>query len=281
MNFIIGLVVGIGCTLTGYILHHGKLYVLYQPTEYIIIFGLAAGSFVVSNPPGNLKHNLKVFKSIFKSRPYKKQDYLDILKFQFVMFKLAKTKGMLQLEAHIENPEESTIFSEYPSILKDHHITDFICDYMRLLTMGVEDKYVIGDMMEAEIEDHAHHNADAAGAWVTLGDAFPAIGIVAAVLGVIITMGSISEPPEVLGKLIGAALVGTFFGIFVAYGVVGPIGKYIEKFYAEEKYYYVCIQKGIVSFLDGASPQVCVEVARKVVPSHLRPSFSALEEYLG
>jgi chemotaxis protein MotA len=279
MKFFIGAIVVIGCTLTGYYLHGGNIMVLYQPTEYLIIGGAAVGSFIIANTGHSIKGCLKGIKTCLKGGlPYTKAQYLELLKFQYEIFKFMKTKGMLEIESHIENPDKSDLFSKYPSILSNHHALDFICDYIRVMTMGVDDKYQLEDMMDKELEVHHHEKHVISHAVVTIGDALPAIGIVAAVLGVIITMGSIAEPPEILGGLVGAALVGTFLGIFLCYGLVGPMGQYLDKYFSEEHQYFDCIKTGLLCHLQGNAPAVSAEFARKVIPDVVKPSFKELEE---
>lgn len=278
MKFIIGVIVVMGSVLGGYVLHGGNLGVLYQPTEYLIIGGSGIGQFIITNPGHHLKATLGSLKYLLKGAPYSKENYKELLLFQASIFKFMKTKGLLQIESHIENPEESELFQPYESVLADHHVVVFICDYIRLLTMGMDDKYQLEDLMNAELEAHHHEKTEVAEGLVVLGDAFPALGIVAAVLGVIITMGSISEPPEILGGLIGAALVGTFLGIFLSYGFVGPMGKSIGKYFDEEHKYYECIQAGLLAHVQGNAPAVSVELARKAIPGHVMPSFQELEE---
>ncbi len=280
MRFVIALLIVSGSVIFGYTLHGGNLLILYQPTEYLIIVGAGIGSFIIANSGANIKAVVKSLKYLFRAAPHTKQDYLDLLLLQFKVFKLIKSKGMLAIESHIEDPYSSDIFTEFPSVTKDHHAVDFFCDYLRMVTMGVDNKYVLEDMMEKELDHHHHEKEEIASAVVTLGDAFPAIGIVAAVLGVIITMGSISEPPEILGKLIGAALVGTFLGILLSYGFVGPMGQYLGKYFTVEHAYYQCIKVGLISHVQGDAPAVSVEFARKVIPSYCIPSFKELEDSL-
>ncbi len=278
MFFIIGVITVIGCVLGGYVLHHGNLAVLNQPTEFLIIGGSGIGSFIISNPPGLVKQSLGSFKYLLKSRPYKKADYIELLLFLYNVCKFMKTKGLLEMEKQMEEPEGSELYNKYPTFMKNHHALDFFNDYIRLLTMGVDNQYQLEDMMNAELEEHHHHKETISSAIVTLGDSFPALGIVAAVLGVIITMGSITEPPEILGGLIGAALVGTFLGILLAYGFVGPMGQYIGKFFAEEHKYYECIKTAILAHVQGNAPAVTVEYARKMIPGDVMPSFKEFEE---
>jgi chemotaxis protein MotA len=281
MKVIIGLIVGIGCVLAGYVLHHGKLAVLYQPTEYLIIGGAGVGAYIITNKGKVIIGALKSIKYLLKGgHPVSKKAYIELLLFQYEIFKFIKTKGMLEVEAHVEKPQESDIFKKYPSILSDHHATDFICDYIRVMTMGLDDKYQLEDMMDMELEVHHQDKHEIAHSVVLMGDAFPALGIVAAVLGVIITMGSIAEPPEILGGLVGAALVGTFLGIFLCYGVVGPMGAYLTSLFEEEHQYFLAMKAGILAHVQGNAPAVSVEFARKVIPEAVRPSFSELEQEL-
>jgi chemotaxis protein MotA len=278
MLFLIGFVTVIGCVISGYVLHHGELGVLWQPTEVLIICGAAIGSFMISNPPKVVKKALKSLKFLLKGSPYKKKDYVELLTMLYACFKLMRSKGMLAMEAHIENPHESTLFSQYPKFAHNHHAVDFLCDYLRLMTMGMEDRYQMEDLMDADLETHHHEHHNAAAALTNLGDAFPALGIVAAVLGVIVTMGSIDQPPAVLGKLIGAALVGTFLGILVAYGYVGPIGSFLGKYFEDEHHYMVAIKAGLMAHLKGCAPAVSVEFARNIIPPNDRPDFKSVEE---
>lgn len=278
MRFIISLIFIPLCVFGAYAVHGGHLGVLWQPSEVVIIVGAAFGSMFIANPASILKASAKAMKTQFKGQPFKKKDYIELLCMMYHVFKVARTKGMLELEAHIENPHESSIFQKYPSFQKNHHAEVFFCDYMRLLTMGVEDKMQIEDLMNAELETHHHAGHEASMAIVNMGDGMPALGIVAAVLGVIHTMGSISEPPEILGKLIGAALVGTFLGVLLSYGFIGPIGQFIGKFYNEEARYYEAMKAGILAHVGGSAPQVSIEFARKMLPHHVMPSFMELEE---
>ncbi|MCG8690305.1 MAG: flagellar motor stator protein MotA [Minwuiales bacterium] len=277
MFFLIGVVVVFGSVLGGY-LPHGSFAVLIQPLEWLIILGAATGGFIIANPKWVLFKVGSHLGRLMKGAPYTKDSYLELLTLLYTIFKLAKTKGMLALESHIENPEESTLFQNFPNFMANHHAMDFLCDYLRLMTMGTENPHELEALMDEDIDTH-HHEAHAiAGAVSTMGDALPAFGIVAAVLGVIITMGSISEPPEVLGGLIGAALVGTFFGIFVAYGLVSPMGSYLSAYSDADTKYYQCMKAGILAHLQGYAPAVSVEFARKTLYSHERPSFTEVEE---
>ncbi len=193
------------------------------------------------------------------------------------MFKLAKSKGDLALESHVENPHESSLFGNFPKFQCDHHAIEFFCDYLRLLTLGASNPHEIESIIDQELE--AHHNAKhaIASAFQVTGEAIPALGIVAAVLGVIVTMSSITEPPEILGGLIAAALVGTFSGILISYGFVAPMAANLNATYAAEHNYFVCIKAGLLGHMQGYAPQVSVEFARKILPDEYRPTFQELE----
>jgi chemotaxis protein MotA len=277
MFFIIGLLVVFGSVLGGY-LPHGDFSVLIQPLELLIIGGAAVGAFIISNPKPVLVAAGKHFGRLFKGSPYSKDAYLELLTLLFAVFKLAKTKGALALETHVENPEDSDLFQEFPIFAGNHHAVEFLCDYLRLVTMGSENPHELEALMDEDLETHHAESHNVANAFTTMGDGMPAFGIVAAVLGVIITMGSITEPPEILGGLIGGALVGTFLGILLSYGVIGPIGKNLEAYANADSKYYECIKQGLLAYLNGYAPQICVEFARKSLYSHERPSFQEVEE---
>lgn len=278
MFVIIGFVTVIGCVLGGYLMVGGHLSVLYQPAEFIIIFGAAIGSFFVGNPKSVIASTAKSFGTLFKGSPHTKKSYLELMTMLYQIFRLAKTKGDLALESHVEKPEESSIFTAYPSFSKDHHALAFLCDYLRLLTLGTNNANEVETIIDAEIEAHHHELTQVSGAITNIADGTPALGIVAAVLGVIHTMGSISEPPEILGHLIGGALVGTFAGVLIAYGFVGPIGRSLEITYEAETEYYRSIRTAILAHMQGYAPQVSVEFARKVLAPHVRPSFQEVED---
>jgi chemotaxis protein MotA len=282
MLFIIGLVLGLGAIVTGYLMHGGNLAVLWQPSEYIIIFGAAVGALIIANPAPVLKgvvgHGLK---TLISGNMFSKKDtYLQLLGFFFELSKLMRTKGIKEVEQQIDHPHDSALFQKYPALHHDHHVQAFICDNVRLIVMGSGMPNQLDELMDEEI--HLHHTERAAvvGAIQGMADGMPALGIVAAVLGVIITMGSITEPPEILGKLIGAALVGTFFGVMFAYVVLGPVGKNIEAAYAAEGMFYMCVKVAIVNFARQLSPQMIAEFTRKHMNSVVRPSFQEAEEYL-
>jgi len=280
MLFPIGVLVVIGCVIGGYVMHHGKLPVLWQPNEFIIIIGASIGAFIISNPPHIIKGVLKNLKVLMKGAPFNKAAYIELLQLSFLLFKTARTKGMLELESHIENPHESQIFAKFPKVSHDHHAMEFLCDYLRLLTMGIDNQYAMEDVMNAELEIHHKESHTIAHAVTLMGDGMPALGIVAAVLGVITTMGSITEPPEILGGLIGAALVGTFTGVLVSYGFIGPMGTSMATYGEQQAKFLECIKVGIIAHMQGNAPQVTVEFMRKNIPSDFRPTFAEVEAAL-
>ena len=251
MLFIVGLLIVFGSVIGGYLGGGGHMAVLFQPFELVIIFGAALGSFVIANPLPVVIGTLKSMGPLLKGSSLKKESYIELLSMLFAVFKLAKTKGDLALESHIDNPEESALFGAYPGFVNNHHAVEFICDNLRIFTLGGGNPHELEAIMDVEQEAmHAERHAVTA-AVTTVSDAMPALGIVAAVLGVIHTMGSIAEPPEVLGHLIGAALVGTFSGILFAYGMVGPIAKSLESTFAAEAAYAADRQAAIDVTLDG------------------------------
>ena len=269
-----------GSVAGGYV-PHGDLRVLWQPLEFLIILGAALGGFIISNPKDVTMATGRHLGRLLKSAPYNKQDYVELLCLQFSLFKLAKSKGALALETHIENPEDSAIFANYPAFMANQNALDFLCDTMRLITMGTENPHELEAMMDEDIEARKHEAHAVAHAVSQLGEGLPAFGIVAAVLGVIVTMGSISEPPEVLGYLIGGALVGTFFGILMSYGVVAPMGAYLMTYCEAESKYLECMRSGIIAHVQGYAPAISVEFARKTLTGHERPSFVELEDATG
>jgi chemotaxis protein MotA len=215
---------------------------------------------------------------LLKGPKYNKEAYLELLSLQFAIFKLAKSKGMLALEAHVENPHDSDLFKKFPNLYSDHHALEFLCDYLRMMILGSENPFEMEALMEEEIETRHAEEMQIAGAIQAMADATPALGIVAAVLGVIKTMGAITEPPEVLGKLIGGALVGTFLGVLLAYGFFGPMASALKQTYDAEIKYLQCIKVGLLAHMQGNAPAVSVEFARKALLEDVRPTFYEVEE---
>jgi len=254
MFFIIGILVVIGAVIGGYSVH-GDLSVLWQPIEFLIIFGGAFGAFLIANPKTVVMGLVKSMGKVVTGPKYDQGAYEELLGVLFSVFKLAKTKGDLALETHVEAPNDSPLFANFPSFQKDHHAVEFLCDYLRVLTLGASNPHEVEAVMEVELEIHHEENNAISGAMLTMGDAMPALGIVAAVLGVIVTMGSITEPPEILGGLIGAALVGTFAGILLSYGFVTPMGKSLENSFHAESHYLSCIKTALIGHMQGYAPR--------------------------
>lgn len=278
MLVIVGWVVVIVCVIGGYMAMGGKLGPLWQPFELVIIGGAGVGAFICANPKHVLGAAGRGFGAALKGPRYSKDDYLELLSLMYAIFKLAKTKGMLAIESHIERPEESSLFQAFPKFSSDHHALEFLCDYLRMMTLGTDNPHELADLLDEELETHHAEDAAVAGAYQTMGDGFPALGIVAAVLGIIKTMGSITEPPEVLGKLIGGALVGTFLGILLAYGFVSPLAATMGRTFEADAKYLGCIKAGLLAHVSGYAPAVSVEFARKTLLSKDRPSFFEVEE---
>jgi len=281
MGSIIGIVLVIGMVFGGYLLAGGKLDIIMKalPYEMMMIGGAAAGAFVIGNDSGTIKHTLKDLGRVFKGASWKRSDYQDLLCLLFTLVKIAR-RDPVAIEAHIEAPAESPIFQAYPRILADRGAVDMICDTIRMGMMNYDDPHQLEDLLEKQLDARLHHNLHSAHALQTMADGLPALGIVAAVLGVIKTMSSIDQPPEVLGKLIGGALVGTFLGVFLAYGFVGPFANKVKALAEADHKFYELIRDTLVASLQRHSPQICVEVARQNLPKALRPSFDELEEAL-
>jgi chemotaxis protein MotA len=277
MFFIIGSVVVIVSVVGGYMANGGHMAVLWQPFELVIILGAAIGGFVTANRKPVLVETGKAVGALLKAEKYDKGAYLELLSLLYAVFKLSKTKGALALEQHVEKPDDSTLFALYPRFNADHHAVVFLCDYLRLLTLGTDNHHEMENLMDDEIETHHEEQQAVVGAIQTIADGLPALGIVAAVLGVIHTMGSITEPPEVLGHLIGGALVGTFCGVLFAYGFVGPIASAVKARADADVRYFICIKSGILAYMQGYAPAVAVEFARKALNSDVRPSFYEVE----
>ena len=279
---IIGVVLLFATVFGSYLWSGGNMAVIMHalPHEMLAIGGAGVAAFLVSNSMTVVKGTGGGLVKVFAGPKWKASDYRDLLSLLFLLTKTMKSKGVIALESHIENPKDSSIFSRFPRVTKDHFAVDFICDTLRMMTMNLEDPHQVEDAMEKQLEKHHHEALAPAGALQSLADALPALGIVAAVLGVIKTMGSITEPPEVLGTMIGGALVGTFLGVFLAYGLVGPFAARLKEILEEEASYYRIIQSVLVAHLHGNAAQISVEIGRGSVPSGAQPSFLELEEAL-
>jgi chemotaxis protein MotA len=279
---IIGIVLLFVCVFGVYVISGGKLDVVIAaaPHEMGTILGAAIAALLIGSSLDVIKGVGGGLAKIFAGPKWKAADYKDLLSLLFLLTKTMKAKGVIALESHIENPHESTLFGRFPKIVKDHFAVDFICDTLRMMTMNLEDPHQVEDAMEKQLEKHHHEALGPAHALQTMADGLPALGIVAAVLGVIKTMGSITEPPAVLGAMIGSALVGTFLGVFLAYGLVGPFAVRLTAIIEEESAFYRIIQSVLVAHLHGNAAQISVEIGRGSVPSLTQPSFSELEEAL-
>ncbi len=278
MFAIIGIAITIVAVIGGYAAGGGHVDVLWQPFEFVIIFGAAIGSLLLGNPKSTITGIAKNFAMIFKGPHHRRDDYIELLSMLYAVFKLAKTKGDLALESHVEKPDESPLFAKFPGFNGDHHNRTFLCDYLRLLTLGTSNAHELEAIIDGEIEAHHKHYHEISHAITLMADAMPALGIVAAVLGVIHTMGSITEPPEVLGHLIGAALVGTFSGVLFSYAFFAPFGRNLQMAFDSDNFYLLAMKAGLLAHMQGYAPQVSIEFARKILPDELRPSFQELEE---
>lgn len=272
---IIGVLIVLGAIIGGYLMEKGNLHVLMQPAEFVILGGAALGAMVITCTPKALVKILKNLSKLFGGGPGKKE-YIDLLSLLYLLFSKARKDGLLGVEADIEAPEKSPIFKKYPQIMKNHHAVEFICDNFRIYILGVK-PYEFEEMMDRELEAH-HEEAVMPSAVIgKVADSLPGFGIVAAVLGVVITMGKMSESPEVIGHSIAAALVGTFLGILLCYGFLGPIGSNLEYRAKDEAKYFEAIKVAILSFSKEMPPQLAVESARKVLFADAKPSFKELE----
>ena len=265
----------------GYTLHGGKLGIVLEaaPWEMIMIGGAAAGAFVLANDMASVKQTLRDIGKVFKGAKWKPQDYRDLLCLLFELIRLAKSNPVA-VEEHIENPDASAIFGKYPKILHDHEAVALICDTLRAASMNYDDPHQVEEVLEKQLDASLHHALHSSHALQSIADGMPALGIVAAVLGVIKTMGSIDQPPEILGGMIGSALVGTFMGVFMAYGLVGPFAAKVKTVVEEDAHFHKLIREVLVANLHRHPPNICIEVGRQNTPHHIRPSFSALEEAL-
>ena len=278
---LIGIVIIFVMVFGGYLLAGGKMGIILKslPFEMIMIGGAAIGAFVISNDMSGIKHTLKDLGKVFKGPKWRSDDYRDLLCMLFELIRVARSNPVA-LEGHIEDPENSAIFAKYPKILDDGESVALICDTLRSATMNYDDPHQVEEVLEKRIEATLHHKMHSTHALQTVADGLPALGIVAAVLGVIKTMASIDQPPEVLGKLIGGALVGTFLGVFLAYGLVGPFSAKVKAVIEEDSHFHQLIREVLVANLHAHSPNICIEVGRQNMPGHHRPSFAEMEDAL-
>jgi chemotaxis protein MotA len=278
VGIIIGLVVTLGCVLGGFMAMGGHIEVLVQPWEVVIICGAALGTFLVANPMKIVKDTGKGCMEAFKQAVPKEKDYLAVLGVLHSLMRELRTKSRSEVEAHIDNPQESSVFQAFPTVLKNKDLTNFICDYCRIIIIGNARPHEIEALMDEEIQTIRGDKLKAYHALTAMGDGFPAIGIVAAVLGVVKAMGALDQSPEILGGLIGAALVGTFLGIFMSYCVVGPIATKIKVVREKQNRLYVIVKQTLLAYMNGALPQVAIEFGRKTISAYERPSIDAVEQ---
>ena len=278
MISIVGILVVFGAVIGGFLMEKGQLAVLIQPAELVTIGGAAFGTLLVANPIHVLKGLMGGLTSVLSGSPFTKQRYLETLKMMFDLFTKARKEGLVAIEADVEGADKSPIFTQYPKFLKDHHVRDFVCDTMRMAITGGVQPFDVDQMMELDMEVHHHGTGVPISALSTVADALPGLGIVAAVLGIVITMGALGGPPEEIGHKVAAALVGTFLGILLCYGVLGPLASVMTKINEDEHAYYHILRVVMLAFIKGTSPILAVELARRAIPAHLRPSFQEVEK---
>jgi chemotaxis protein MotA len=277
---IIGYVIVCASVFGGFVMAGGHAAVLFQPIELLMIGGAALGAFFVGNNNKSIKATMKALPSVFKGSQYTREMYMELMSLLFDVLSKVRKEGLMSIEGDIESPEASPLFSKYPLVLADHHIVEFMADYLRLMVSGNMDAFQIENLMDNEIETHHHEGAVPAHVIAKLGDGLPAFGIVAAVMGVVHTMESVGIPPAELGILIAKALVGTFLGILLAYGFVGPLASLLEQKLDESSKMFQCVKVTLLASLNGYAPALAVEFGRKVLYSTERPSFAELEEHI-
>jgi len=280
MFLIIGAVIVFASVLGGYVLHGGNLLVLWQPTEILIIFGAAIGSFIISNPWHLIKEVLKGIFGLFLGSRYNKAFYTDLLSMLHDAFDKSRKQGVMAIEEDIDNPKDSPLFNAYPAVMKAEALQAFITDYLRIISAGSLEAHELEGLMDAEIDTREQELMEPAHAVGKIADALPGLGIVAAVLGIVITMNFMSEGPEKIGLSVAAALVGTFLGIFMGYGFVGPAGIALEHRARTELRAYECVKASILATLTGQAPQIAIEFGRKTLPSDDRPTFQELNDHV-
>ena len=280
MKLIIGIVLVLGSVAGGFVLSHGNLMALFQPFELMIIGGAAFGAFVISNPGTVIKTVFGSLGKLLSGSKHNKRSFMELLALMFDLFTKARKEGLMALEGDIDEPENSPIFQKYPKILKEHHLLDFLADYLRLMVGGNMNPFELENLMDVELETHHHEMQKAPNALTAVSDALPGFGIVAAVLGIVITMASIGGPVEELGQHVAAALVGTFLGILLAYGFVGPMATSLNHTIEDDAKTFECMKVCLLATLNGYAPQIAVEFGRKTLYSHNRPGFQELEDFI-
>lgn len=277
MFIIVGIVIVLGSVLGGFLMEHGRLLVLIQPSEFVTIAGAALGTVLVANPVHVLKGILEGLRDAMRGQAYGRQRYVETMKMLFELFSRARKDGMPAIESDIEEPAQSAIFTKFPGFLNDHHGTMFLCDTMRMFMTGGVKPFDLDQMMECDLESHHSSSIAPAQALVSMADALPGLGIVAAVLGIVVTMGALGGPPQEIGRKVASALVGTFLGILLCYGVVGPLASNMGKIAEERHAYCNVLRTTMLSFVKGVAPIMAVEMGRRAIPQHVRPSFTELE----
>jgi chemotaxis protein MotA len=278
MLIIVGLLIVLGSVIGGYLMAGGSLLVLNQPSEFIVIGGAAIGSLVISTPRTVLMAIVSQIKAVMGAG-FTKQDYVDLLSLLYLVFKQVQQAGVMSLEAHFEDPRKSSILSRYPTFLKHHQAVDFLADSAKVIIVGGIAAHDLEALMDEDLKVHHDEAMRPSVVLTKIGDALPGLGIVAAVLGVVITMGHIDGPVEEIGHHVGAALIGTFLGILLSYGVVQPIAQSLEQRVADDQYYCLCIKTGLLAVYKGNPPAIAVEFARRVLPHSVRPSFNETEQF--
>ncbi|MBZ5659261.1 MAG: flagellar motor stator protein MotA [Acidobacteriia bacterium] len=280
MFSIIGIVVVFGAVIAGYLMEHGNIKVLMQPAELIIILGAAIGTVLIANPMHILKKIGSGLGGAFGGSAFTRQRYLESLKMMYELFTRARKEGLMSLEGDADAPDQSPIFSKYPKFLKDHHAKHFVCDSLRMAASGGIEPFDADQMMELDMDVRHHEATQPVAALSTMADSLPGLGIVAAVLGVVITMGALGGPPEEIGKKVAAALVGTFLGILLCYGLIGPLASNMSKSADDEHAYYHVLRVMLVALLKGIAPTVAIEIGRRAIPGNVRPTFQETEAYI-
>ena len=279
MFAIIGILVVFGAVIGGFLMEKGHIAVLIQPAELLILGGAAVGTLLVANPVHILKGIASGLKGVLGSSTFNKQRYLNALKMMYQFLNKVRKEGLLSVEMDVEKPNESAIFKNFPEFLSDHHGRDFVCDTLRMAITGGVEPFDMDQMMELDMEVHHHGATEPVSALTTVADALPGLGIVAAVLGVVITMGSLGGPPEEIGEKVAAALVGTFLGILMCYGVAGPLSSNMSKTADEHNCYLHVLRVLLLSFLKGSAPMIAIEMGRRAIPAHVRPTFDEMEKH--
>ncbi len=278
MFSLIGMLIVTAAVIGGYLMEHGNLSLLVQPAELVIIGGAALGGFVVASPLKVIKAVVAAVARMFTHKPYSKAEYAEALMLLNGIFYKIRQQGLVSVESDVDSPQDSALFNKYPRILKNHHAINLITDTLRTVMTTTIAPHEMEALIDSELESHHEEGLLPSGALSTVADSLPGLGIVAAVLGVVLTMGKISEPPEVIGHSVGAALVGTFLGVLLCYGYVGPMAKNLEHIATEDLQYLNVLKVALLAFIGGAAPKVAVEFGRRVIPATVKPSFAELED---